>query len=377
MNEKPKLVRAFIEHHQSLSIKTEQMQQLDLFCELLCNTESEKENLSNSFTFWDTAPLFATSKIQMNATRQKFGNLPLLKHEWNSYGKTFKVTIQAATIIEKNENGDDVEIDYYPSANEQLLEETLRKMFIRAPLVDGDSCAVRFTLRELQSEIKKSGHSKSLDDIKKSLEILVASNFAVELEDKAYMQQGNYISNLTRRTRENYTDNPESLYEVIFHKYIMDGIKRLRYRQYNCTMAMSYSTQLARWLHKLLIEKYTGANDTNNFSINYSTIFRDSKLLDGYSTEKNARAHVRSCLNELIIIGVLNKVEQKRTTNKTTNKTTKEKDDIYTLTPSDYFIKEVVSANTRLSEAKKWKPKKISHEEMIQRMKKLQKMEQG
>lgn len=355
MSNKPESVLKFIEHHKTLSVKTPQMEQLALFCDLLCDTESEKEHLSNSFTFWDTAPLFAISQIKMNTIRQEFGNLPLLKHEWDSYEKTFRVTIQAATIIEKNKNGDDVKIDYYPSANEQLLEETLRKMFIRAPLVDGDSCAVRFTLTKLQLEMKKSGHSRTIEDIKKSLEILVASNFAVELEDKTYMQQGNYISSLSRRTRENYIENPESLYEVVFHKYIMDGIKRLRYRQYNCTMAMSYSTQLARWLHKLLIEKYTGANDTNSFSINYSTIFRDSKLLNGYSAEKSAKAHVRSCLNELVIIGVLDKVEQRKT---------ESKDNIYTLTPSKYFIKEIETANTRLAAAKTRKTVKLPPPEL-------------
>jgi len=60
------------------------------------------------------------------------------------------------------------------------------------------------------------------------------------------------------------------------------SIDALTYRQFNYAQMMIIGHSLRRWLHKQLSLKFTFASMITPFEMRYSTIKRDSALLDGY-----------------------------------------------------------------------------------------------
>ncbi len=98
--------------------------QMDLFRGLLCNTDTERDSLSNLFDLWDSIPRYVVSRQQQDKWR-KSGTFPLLYEVPFHYrGRELVATIQPAAV--KNSSGD-IQA-YFPSANEELIEDVLRKL---------------------------------------------------------------------------------------------------------------------------------------------------------------------------------------------------------------------------------------------------------
>jgi hypothetical protein len=94
--------------------------QLDLFQTFLCNTELERDKLSNTIDLWDSIPKYSVSRQAMNKLRVNGGFLELLELEFKYRGKMLRVVIQPARIKEE----DGTARDYYPGANEELVEDS-------------------------------------------------------------------------------------------------------------------------------------------------------------------------------------------------------------------------------------------------------------
>ena len=84
-----------------------------------------------------------------------------------------------------------------------------------------------------------------------------------------------------------------------FHPLVTQSIDALTYRQFNYHQMMSHSTQLARWLHKQLSLKFTFASLVTPFEIRYSTIKRDSALLENYNPERKSVTALDNAWEEL------------------------------------------------------------------------------
>ena len=138
-------------------------------------------------------------------------------------------------------------------------------------------------------------------------------------------------------------DDPDAKWMVQFHPLVTQEIDALTYRQFNYAQMMSHSNQLARWLHKQLSLKFTFASILTPFEMRYSTIKRDSALIEGYALERKAIAALDASWEELKTAGMLIKV------NKSPVLGTRGKieDVIYTLTPSSAFSTEMKAANKR------------------------------
>jgi hypothetical protein len=65
---------------------------------------------------------------------------------------------------------------------------------------------------------------------------------------------------LSRAAREDAVKEYFASGSFKFHPLVTKGIDRLDYRHHNYRLAMSLSTQLARWLNKQLVLKYTFAS---------------------------------------------------------------------------------------------------------------------
>jgi hypothetical protein len=322
---------------------------LDLFQTFLCNTDLEQEQLSNTLDLWDSVPRYSISRQNMGKLRVNGGFLDLLELEFQYRGTPMKAIIQPARIKER----DGATRDYYPSANEELVEDALRK--IAAEQSQGylstdppEHCSgVVFTLHQLRRELRERGHARSYREIVMSLNILVRST--IELRASNGDMQGftvsGYLSGLRSVSRQNMKEDPEAKWVAQFHPLVTRSMESLGYRQFNYHQMMSHSTQLARWLHKQLALKFTFAGIGAKFDLHFSTVKRDSGLLEGYSRQRDAVNALEAALAELKTNRVLMLIEKKCTY----GARGKLEDVVYSLHASREFIAEAKAANKRRS----------------------------
>src|ERR671914_136648 len=334
--------------------------QLDLFQRFLCNTELEHDQLSNTFDLWDSVPRYSVSRQAMTKQRTEKGFLELLKIDFNYKRMFLKAIIQPARIEEQ----DGTAQDYYPSANEELVEDALRKIatvqnngyFDRQNYRSG----VVFTLHMLRQELKKRGHTRSYQQIVLSLNILSGSVIELCAADgnncEAFTRSA-YFPSLTAVSRKKLIDDPHAKWVVQFHPLVTQSIDALTYRQFNYHQMMSHSAQLARWLHKQLSLKFTFASLVTPFEIRYSTIKRDSALLENYNPERKAVTALDNAWEELKAQKVLLAVKKQVVT----GLRGKIDDVVYTLTPSPDFVAQMKAANKRQSLAVEKPPDSVGN----------------
>lgn len=325
--------------------------QLSLFQKFLCNTEDKRQKLSNSIELWDSVPRYSISRQAMTKMRDEHGNLPLLKLEFEYRGTKYSVSIQATQIEENDGEGKPIITAYYPSSTEELVEEALRKLAVdceRGFYIDEKPKArsgVVFSLYQLREELKRSGHSRSFYEIKLSLDILSGSSIHIitnTQKTKAFAKS-TYLPVVAGVSKSDMECDPDARWLVQFHPLVTESIDNLSYRQFNYDQLMSHTTQLARWIHKQLILKYTFASKLKFFEIRFSTIKRDSAMLGNYTRARKAQEACDFSMNELVEHGVLTtlgrRIEQ--------GARGKIMDIVYTLDPSSEFVAEVKAANKR------------------------------
>lgn len=322
-------------------------QQLDLFRSFLSNSEDERARLSNTFDLWDSVPRYAISRQQMDKMRKAKGFLDLRQIEFQYRGATMKTVIQAARILDEKAG---TSKDYYPSASEELIEDALRKIAADQQNAFFDKpnfrSGVVFTLYMLREELKKRGHTRSYQEIILSLQILARSTIEIRTADgkggEAFAVSS-YFSGISAVTKGRLSEDPHAKWIVQFHPLVTQEIDALTYRQFNYAQMMSHRTQLARWLHKQLSLKFTFASLITPFEMRYSTVRRDSALLDGYGRERKAIEALDAALDELVTSQVLAKFEKKPVL----GLRSKLEDVIYTLFASSEFSHDMKVANKR------------------------------
>jgi hypothetical protein len=324
--------------------------QLDLFRSFLCNGAKERDMLSNTFDLWDSVPRYSVSRQAMDKERKVRGFLDLKEINFHYRGTPLKAIIQPARVREKK-NGETK--DYYPSANEELVEDALRKIAAEQQNAFFDKpnyrSGVVFTLYMLREELKNRGHARSYQQIVLSLNILARSTIEVRTVVDGKSGEGfavnAYISGLSAVSRSTLADDPQAKWIVQFHPLVTQAIDSLAYRQYSYAQMMSHSTQIARWLHKQLSLKFTFASIATTFEMRYSTIKRDSALLDGYRRTTAAVEALDDAFSELKTGRVLMGFKK----NLITGLRGKIDDAVYTLTPSLDFVAQAKAANKRVS----------------------------
>jgi hypothetical protein len=323
--------------------------QLDLFQTFLCNSTRERDQLSNTIDLWDSVPRYSVSRQAMTKLRTEKGFLDLLKLDFSYKGVPLRAVIQPARI----EEADGSSADYYPSANEELVEDALRKIAADQNRGYFDKSQYRsgvvFTLYMLRHELKKRGHARSYQQIILSLKILSGSIIELRAADGSSAEafaRSPYFPSITAVSRKKLLDDPHARWVVQFHPLVTQSIDVLNYRQFNYHQMMAHSTQLARWLHKQLSLKFTFASLTKTFEMRYSTIRRDSALLQNYTRERKAIEAVDEAFEELKAGGVLLRIEK----SDVRGQRAKLEDVVYTLTASPDFAAQMKAANKRQSQ---------------------------
>jgi hypothetical protein len=332
-----------------------QNQQLSLFQEFLCNREEERDKLSNAVDLWDSVPRYSISRQAMAKARKAKDEqgITLRKHTttFQYRGRECTCTISPARV----EDVDGEEKDYYPSATEELVEDALRKLATdqNAGFFDQPNyrSGVVFSLHALREELKRRGHARSYQEVRLALDIMSGSIIEINCQDESgseILVKSAYLPSVVAVSSRRLKDDPNAKWAVQFHPFVTSSIDKVTYRQFNYHLMMSHNTQLARWLHRQLIFKYTFAEIAKPFEMRYSTIKRDSGLLDGYSRERAAIDALETAFSDLKERGMLSSYER----NDITGPRKKLIDVVFRIWPSLTFVRDVKAANKRQTDAK-------------------------
>jgi hypothetical protein len=294
--------------------------QIDLFRDLLANSDRERDALSNAIDLWDNVPRYAMSRSKQDKLRLEGGFLPLAELNFQYKGNPYTAQIRPARIETKNKDGEltGKTAEFYPSAREELVEHALRKLATEQQLgfLDTDTCrsGVTFTLHQLRTELAERGHAMKYAELVESLDIMNLSNIRLidkgtNLKDPSLMSQP-YLPTLVKVNKQGLASDPAAKWLVQFHSALTESIEQLTYRQFNYQRLMNCQSQLSRWLISQLVLKYTYASVGNTFTMLFSTIKRDSGLLDNYSRPRAAIEALDEAFDELKREGVLMSVKK-------------------------------------------------------------------
>lgn len=316
----------------------------------------ETAELSNTIELWDAIPKYAVSPRTQNALRSADKRLSVREYSFTYASRrnrqrvesACRVAIQPASIKIKDEGY----VDFYPSTDEELVEEVIRKIFAdqQCGLHDANNAEswVRFSVQMIRKELKARGKTRSLDEIKRSIEILSKTHvslFVDDSDDPVYSAP--ILSDLTRVTRQNYLEDTSMTWLARLPALISKSLNELTDRQFNYGVLMLLSSQLARWLHKRLSRSYTNASHFDSYQTLYSSIQRDSGLLTYSRTNDNVKA-LESAFEELRerhVLSIWECVEKRRQGRRIV-------DLKYRLYAHSNLIKDIKAANARLKDSR-------------------------
>jgi hypothetical protein len=322
--------------------------QLSLFQNFLANTETERDQLSNAIDLWDNVPRYSVSRQGMTKSRINGQFLKEHEAEFQYKGRTLVRRLFPARV----QDLDGVYRDFYASANEELIEDALRKLATEQQSGYFDKpnyrSGVVFSLYALRQELKRRGHTRSYPQIILALNILSGSIIEIASRDQAkgeFLTRSSYLPHLAAVSQGRLREDPKAKWVVQFHPLVTGSIDKLTYRQFNYHLMMSHSTQLARWLHKQLTLKYTFASLADPFEMRYSTVKRDSGLLEQYTRPRAAIEALNDAFAELKAHNVLLGFHRKNLT----GARGKLLDVAFTLYPSMEFVRDTKAGSKRLA----------------------------
>ena len=235
---------------------------------------------------------------------------------------------------------------HYPSKREELVEDALRRLATteKGVFLD-DRAGVTFTLYQLQQELKKSGHDYNIRQLKDSLYICAKTTVTVTTADGKAVLISNMFETLGLQNREDWkgTGTKQKAF-VRFNSLVSESIKAGNFRQLDYETAMSYTSVIARQLHKRMSHHFTQASITTRYDIRLSTIIRDFGLAE-YARPSLNLSYVLKALDEMKGKGVVLSYEVEKTLDHSNRR--KLLDAKFTLTPHPFFGVEARKINDR------------------------------
>lgn len=167
--------------------------QMELFEAIM---PAEKQ-FSSTIEFYDFCPKYFYWRVER--LQDKF--LDRLERDFECRGSNYRLSIDPAKI----KDSDGVVRDYFPGVVEELVEDALRKLAVDGHgLFLDDQAAVTFTLYELQQELKKTGHTYSLDQIKKALMVCVGTTIHLTTASGETVFSDHLFETVGLNTREDW-----------------------------------------------------------------------------------------------------------------------------------------------------------------------------
>ena len=326
-----------------ITLTKSQPAQLSLFGDFL--PHGARDSYSNTIELYDAIPKYFSNKQRMAELRQDGIFLKSLKRSFRHRDSYYQLTIKPARLIDKNGN----EKEYYPSYQEELVEEALKK--IAADRLNGvflnDTAGVQFTLYELDQELKRQGHAMKWPDLVTSLKICRGAGIEITGPDGQVEVESSIFPVVALANRTEWEKNPKGMRcYVQFNPLVTHSINKLTFRQFNYAAYMKMKNHLARWMFKHLSHYYTQADWNMPYTIMQSTIVTNSYLVNHARTRDQMR-YICEALDELKgDADVLSHYSR----NPITGPKKKIEDVKYQLTPSLSFISQMKKANLRQKE---------------------------
>lgn len=312
-------------------------EQLSLF-ELL---SPEERNYSNTVELYDFIPKYYWGKTDHLRIEGEF--LRSLDREFECRGKKYKVKIKPASI----EQSDGTEKYFYPAKREEIIEDALRKLVCegKGKFLD-DSAGVTFSLYELSEELKSSGHTYSITQIKDALMICAQATLIVTNEDGTEIMVSTIFPTLSLQTKEDWKGTGEKTDSFLrFNPLVTRSIIERQFRQFNYRKSMGYKSVIARQLHKRMSHHFIQAHIANPYHIKLTTIIRDFGLTAYKKISFNLR-EAEHALDELKESNVVLTYKSFRTYD--ANRKNKIVEVLFDIIPHPHFVGEVMQANKKL-----------------------------
>ena len=323
--------------------------QYEMFSSFLSN---DMDEVSNTIERWERIPKYFLTPKQVTKLRTPDGGGKPFKWEYvNEDNIKCKIIIQPAFIEQKDGSFKAC----YPGITEEFIEEALKKIFTEQNCglhVPEEHSWVRWTLGMLSRELKDKGRARNISQIKDAIQIMGRCNLSY-YENGDEIWSGSILQDLCTVGREEYEVDSRDRKKYHIARlpiFVTNAINRFEYRQYNYGRYMRCDTQLARYIYKRMINRFTGASDKteqkgNQYRILYSTL-KHTGLLQQHD-ERSNRTKVIETLEDLKDRGVISGyAKEDRKGDKHSPK--KVTDVLYTLTVSEQFTKEQKAANKRI-----------------------------
>jgi len=277
--------------------------QMNLFSQFITNDRNE---VSNTVDIWESIPKYFFTTRQQEKLRTETGHADPYKWEYVKDGQACTVKIQPALI----EQEDGSYKAFFPSVTEEIIEESLKKLLTVQSHAMHDvkelETWVKFTLRCLYKELKARGRTRSIAEIKHSIEIM-SSCIITFYHGKKEIWKGAILQDLVTVGRDEYIEDTDAHHVARLPLFISQSINSLEYRQFNYDRLLSCNEQLSRWIYKRLINRFRQASFMNDYHFLYSDL-KNSGLLQ-QAIEGDNRKKVLSALDELKQKGVISRYE--------------------------------------------------------------------
>lgn len=303
--------------------------QLNLFSLL----EYDKEDYSHTIELYDAIPKYVFGKPE----RISGMFLKTVEREFVCRKKGYRLRMTPARI--SNKKGE--ERDAFPGKREEMVEDALRKMAAdgrnaKAVFLNGQLSVV-FSRKALQNELKEHGHTYDYDQLEEA--IVTLFGVTIEINDKQSE------STVAFHPIEAYGFKGRDGEDVTFVKFsplVTESIQKNTFRLVNYKLLMSYSSTIARHLHKRMSHNFTQAAASENYNISINTIYRDFGLKRLRDLSLEVR-EVKIGLDELINANIIENYTIREIYDE--RKKNKKIDFIFIIKPHKNFIDEAINAN--------------------------------
>jgi hypothetical protein len=261
--------------------------QLDLFQQ----STGLGDGKSQILNLFDNLPKFVSGK---RSTPGPDGRLSVEVRYCEVFDTKLKVTIIPARINKE----DDEYVDRLPGEREEILLAILIKLATqkeRGVYLDNQA-SVFFSIRDLQTELKRFNRTLSHNEIKEGLETLAGASYKIHREDGPEIFE-HYIDSLGFNS-----NGARGECYVRFNGLVTRSINFGFYRLYEYDRSLSFRSTLARRLYKRLATFYTGASyfeKDNTYRISFDRLFSECGMERGNRPAKEL-AIVNEALQELV-----------------------------------------------------------------------------
>ena len=303
----------------------------------------QERDYSNTIELYDFIPKYVWGRVER--IQEKF--LEPIERDFECRGASYRVRLAPARL----KDSDGVSRDYFPGKREELVEDALRKLATEGQgIFLNDEAAVTFTLYQLHHELKRTGHSYSITQIKEALMVCVGTTLQLTDESGSDVLASSIFDTIGLQTREDWEGQGEKTRAFVrFNALVTASIRNKTFRQFNYEVTMGYQNVISRQLHKRMSHHFTQASFAQPYTIMLSTVIRDFGLTAYTKLSHNLR-DVEIALKEMVEKEVVYKYELQKVFN--TERRNKLDDVRLILHPDQKFVGEVIKANSRQKELK-------------------------